>query len=94
MDALAAATEQHLGFAAMGKINLPDVVTYIKEGFKFIQVFNSTQPVIVVPDLDFTDFGTQACKELGLAGIKAEIRLPDVEDLAALNHRQRRELLG
>ena len=94
MDALAAATEKQLGFAAMGKINLPDVVAYLKAGFKFIQVFNSTQPVIIVPDLDFTDFGTQACKELGLAGIKAEIRLPDVEDLAALNHRQRRELLG
>lgn len=94
MDALAAATECHLGFAAMGKINLKDVVSYLKAGFKFVQVFNSTEPVIIVPDLDFTDFGAEACKELALAGIKAEIRLPDVEDLAALSGRQRRKLLA
>jgi len=94
MDALAAATMGHLGFAAMGKINLKDVVNYIKTGFKFVQVFQSEDPVIIVPDLDFTDFGAQACRELGLAGIRAEIRLPDFEDLAAMSRKQREKLLG
>jgi len=94
MDALAAATTGHLGFAAMGKINLKDVVHYIKTGFNFVQVFQSEEPVIIVPDLDYTNFGGLACKELALAGIKAEIRLPDFEDLAAMSRDQREALLG
>jgi len=93
MDALAAATTKHTGLAAMGKINVGDVVEYVKHGLQRTQVFDSL-PVVIVPDVDSPEFGTQAITELALAGIKAEIRMPDVEDLAALSRKQRERLLA
>jgi len=89
MDALAAATACHLGFAAMGKINLKDVIAYIKTCYRF-----TAATIVVVPDLDYTDFGGLACKELALAGIRAEIRLPGEEDLAAMSNKERKLLLA
>lgn len=92
-DALAAGTTHHIGLAAMGKINVGDVINYVKKGLRVSSIFAGL-PVIVVPDMDAPEFGTQAITELGLAGIKAEIRMPDFEDLAALKPKQRERLLA
>jgi len=92
MDALAAATTGHLGLAAMGKINLKDVIDYIRRGFRF--VVDSTGMIIIVPDMDSPDFGAKAAKELALSGIRSEVRMPDFEDLAAMKKKQRVLLLG
>jgi hypothetical protein len=91
MDALAAASANHLGFAAMGKINLKDVIAYIKTAYRFSTDY---APIIVVPDLDYPDFGGLACSELALAGIRAEVRLPESEDLAAMRNKERKSLLA
>jgi len=93
MDALAAATTKHIGLAAMGKINVGDVVEYVKHGLQHTQVFGQ-HPVLIVPDVDSPEFGTQAITQLALAGIRAAIRLPDIEDLAYLKPKQRERLLA
>jgi len=93
MDALAAATTGYVGLAAMGKINVGDVVGYIKQSLQHTQLF-ARLPVLIIPDVDSPEFGTQAITELALAGIRAGIRLPNVEDLAALSRKQRERLLA
>ena len=93
MDALAAATGGHIGLAAMGKINVGDVVEYVKSGLRHTQVFDR-HPVVIVPDVDSPEFGAKAITQLALAEIKAEIRMPEFEDLAALSRRKRTMLLS
>ena len=93
MDALAAATSKHIGLAAMGKINVGDVVEYVKSGLRHTQVF-ARLPVLIVPDVDSPEFGAQAITQLALAEINAEIRMPEFEDLAALSRKKRERLLA
>ena len=93
MDALAAATTKYIGLAAMGKVNVPDVVEYVKSGLQHTQVF-ARLPVVIIPDVDSPEFGTQAITELALAGIKAELRIPEFEDLAYLSPKKRKRLLA
>jgi len=90
MDALAAATAHHVGLAAMGKQSVGDVLTYVVH--QADNIFHGLG-VVVVPDLDSVEFGARAVGELAFAGIKAEIRLPPYEDLAALTKVERRALL-
>jgi len=93
MDALAAGSAGHIGLAAMGKINIGDVITYITAGAKFTNVF-ANHKVLIVPDVDSPEFGTKAITQLALAGINAEIRIPEFEDLAALSRKKRARLLS
>ena len=93
MDALAAATSKCIGLAAMGKINVGDVVVYVKTSLEHTQLLSGT-PVVIVPDLDSHEFGAKAITELALAGIRAEIRLPEFEDLAYLSPKKRKRLLA
>jgi len=93
-DALAAATTGHLGLAAMGKLNLKDVIEYLKGRFNFISDAVEMSRIIVVPDLDYPEFGGLATQQLALAGIRAQVRLPDFEDLAAMTREQRERLLA
>lgn len=91
MDALAAATAEHLGFAAMGKINLKDVIAYIKAEYRFHIDYGQ---IVIVPDLDYPDFGAEACRELALVQIHSQVRLPESEDLAAMKNTARKKLLA
>ena len=92
MDALAAATTNHIGIAAMGKANVEGILNYLKGEHPYGQVFRDL-PVVVVPDLNAIDFGARAVAELSLAGIRAKIKLPPCEDLAAMGREEREELL-
>ncbi len=92
LDALAVATSNNIGIAAMGKANVGGVINYLKNEYSYKLMFRDL-PVIVVPDLDAIEFGGRAVAELALAGISAKIRVPPYEDLAALTVEEREELL-
>lgn len=93
LDALAAASVNHIGLAAMGKSNVTDVLGYLKKAGDYKLVFHGLS-VVVVPDLDAPEFAARAVTELAISGVYAEIRLPPYEDLAALTREEREELLG
>ena len=88
MDALAAAGLGYLAIATMGALFSAFAEQYL------LDKFYAEIPVVVVPDMDCPEFGTEAVSTFSQHGRKAEIRLPvGGKDLAKMTVKRRMALL-
>jgi len=88
MDALAAAGLGYLSIATMGEMFSSYAETYLS------QKMYPGMPVVVIPDMDCPEFGTDVVSNFSQHGRKAEIRLPiGGKDLAKMGVNARKEVL-
>ena len=88
MDALAAASFGYLGISTMGALFSEYALRWVTEHVA------SNIPMIVIPDVDCTDFGTTVIKVMAAAGRKCVMRVSEEgDDLAAASNKERRHLL-